>query len=98
MDTIGSLIDKLFTIDMKLWNNQELLFKVRKMTFEEFKEEFGTKEEDMYKLWECLKKTCDLNVQRNAIMDEIDETMVKMIEQKEELDNGKFIQRKFKTY
>ena len=35
-DTLGGLIDKLITIDMKLWNNQEFLYEVRRMSFEDF--------------------------------------------------------------
>ena len=36
-DTFGSLIDKLFTVDMKMWNNQDVLYEIRNMTFEEYK-------------------------------------------------------------
>ena len=36
-DTLGSLIDKLFTIDTKMWNNQEEIYKIRKMDFEKYK-------------------------------------------------------------
>ena len=32
MDTLGGIIDKLFTVDMKMWNNQEILYKIRRMT------------------------------------------------------------------
>ena len=38
-DTLGSIIDKLCTADLKMWNNQEILYKIRRMTFDEFKEE-----------------------------------------------------------
>ena len=61
-----------------------------------FENENGAKE-----LWESLKKCCDLNVQRNQLIDEIDEKVVEIIESKlkgEDLDSGKFIQRKHKTY
>ena len=50
---------------------------------------------------EIFKKSCDLNVQRNQIIDEIDEKIIEIIEASsngEELDDGKFIQRKHKTY
>ena len=82
-DTVGRLIDKLFTIDMKLWNSQEFLYTLRKMSFDEFKEKYLMTEDGANILWESLKKTCDLNVQRNM--------------SGEDLDNGKFIQRKHKT-
>jgi hypothetical protein len=100
-DTLGSLVDKLFTADTKMWNNQEELYKIRKMTFEEYKKEYFQNEEGAIRLWECLKKACDLNVQRNQLIDEIDIKIVEMIKDAvsgEELDSGKYIQRKHKTY
>ena len=100
-DTLGSLVDKLFTIDTKMWNNQEELYKIRKMSFEEYKKEYFMNEEGAIRLWECLKKACDLNVQRNQLIDEIDEKVIEVVKAAnsgEELDNGKFLQRKHKTY
>lgn len=100
-DTLGSLVDKLCTIDLKMWNNQELLYDIRKMTFDEYKSKYFEDKDGAEKLWACLKKACDLNVQRNEIIDEVDQKVVEMIEAKlsgEDLDAGKFIQRKHKTY
>lgn len=100
-DTLGSLIDKLFTADTKMWNNQEELYKIRRMSFDDYKKEYYSDEEGAKRLWECLKKACDLNVQRNQLIDEIDEKIIEVVEAAnsgEELDNGKFIQRKHKTY
>ena len=34
-DTLGSLIDKLTTVDLKMWNNQELIYDIRRMTLQE---------------------------------------------------------------
>lgn len=100
-DTLGGVIDKLITIDMKMWNNQEILYEIRRMTFDEYKEKYFSSEEGAQKLWECLKKACDLNVQRNQLMDEIDEKIVKLVKEGlsgVDLDDGKNIQRKHKTY
>lgn len=100
-DTLGSLIDKLITIDMKMWNNQELLYVIRRMSFEEYKDKFFNSENGAQDLWESLKKACDLNVQRNQLIDEIDGKIVEIVKSSlegEDLDNGKFIQRKHKTY
>ena len=50
---------------------------------------------------EILKRCADLNVQRNQLIDEVDEKIVEIIDAKlsgENLDEGKFIQRKHKTY
>lgn len=100
-DTLGGVIDKLITIDMKMWNNQELLYEIRRMTFEEYKQKYFETEEGAIKLWECLKKACDLNVQRNQLMDEVDEKIVSLVKEGisgVDLDDGKNIQRKHKTY
>jgi hypothetical protein len=99
-DTLGGLIDKLFTIDMKMWNNQEFLYEIRRMSFEQFEQQFsGT--ERMKELFESLKKCCDLNVQRNQLIDEVDKKVVEIVQAGlagRDLDSGKFIQRKHKTY
>lgn len=100
-DTLGSLVDKLTTIDLKMWNNQEMLYEIRRMTFEEYKAKYFDTEEGAQKLWQCLKKACDLNVQRNQLIDEVDEKVVEIIKNAisgGDLDNGKYIQRKHKTY
>ena len=100
-DTISSLIDKLITVDMKMFNNQEIFYTIRKMTFDEYKEKYFTSEEGAKELWAQLKKCCDLNVQRGAVMDELDTFIIEIIKSAiagEELDNGKFVQRKHKTY
>ena len=99
-DTVGSIIDKLITIDMKMWDNQEFLYKIRRMTFEEYKEEFFLKEEGALILWEKLNKSCDLNVQRNNLIDEIDEKIIEIVKTNSnniEIEE-KFLQKKHKTY
>jgi hypothetical protein len=100
-DTLGSLIDKMITVDMKMWHNQELLYEIRRMTFEEYKREYFSSEEGALKLWESLKRACDLNVQRNNFIGEIDEKIIEMVRAGlggEPLDDGRFIQRSHKTY
>lgn len=99
-DTLGGIIDKLFTIDMKMWNNQEALYDIRRMSFEEFKAKFFASELEMQNLWNVLKKACDLNVQRNQLIDEIDQKIIEMIvaSKDSDLDSGKYLQRKHKTY
>lgn len=99
-DTLGSIVDKLITIDMKMWNNQELLYDIRRMDFDQFKDKYFS-DEGAEILWESLKKSCDLNVQRNQLIDEIDEKIIDIVNERlsgKELDNGKFLQRKHKTY
>jgi len=100
-DTLGSLVDKLTTVDLKMWNNQEMLYEIRRMSFEEYKAKYFESEDGAQKLWECLKRACDLNIQRNQLIDEVDEKIIEIVKDAvngEELDSGKFIQRKHKTY
>jgi hypothetical protein len=100
-DTLGSLIDKLTTVDLKMWNNQEILYEIRRMSFEEYKAKYFDTEDGAQKLWESLKKACDLNLQRNQLIDEVDEKLIEIIKSSlsgEDLDSGKYIQRKHKTY
>jgi hypothetical protein len=100
-DTLGGLVDKLLTVDLKMWNNQEMLYEIRRMSFDDFKTKYWTDEQGAEKLWVVLKKACDLNVQRNQLIDEIDEKVVEIAfaaSSGEDLDNGKFVQRKYKTY
>ena len=100
-DTFGGLIDKLITADLKMWNNQEHFYEIRKMSFEEYKDKYFKDEEGARKLWKTLGKLADLNVQRNQLIDELDEKLVNLLKSAidgEELDDGKNIQRKHKTY
>lgn len=79
-DTFGTLVDKLTTVDLKMWNNQEEIYKIRKMTFEEYKERYFTNEKGAEELWRFLAKACDLNLQRNQLIYELDQKLVEMIE------------------
>jgi hypothetical protein len=100
-DTLGNLVDKLTTVDLKMWNNQELLYEIRRMNFDEYSKKYFKTEDGAKLLWETLKKACDLNVQRNQLINEIDEKIIEIIDAKvggEDLDNGKFLQRSHKTY
>jgi hypothetical protein len=100
-DSLGSLIDKLSTASLKMWNNQEILYEIRRMSFEDFKNKYWLTEDGAKELWNVLKKACDLNVQRNALIDEIDEKIIEIVTDAvsgKDLDNGKHIQRKHKTY
>lgn len=100
-DTLGNLVDKLTTVDLKMWNNQELLYEIRRMSFDEYKSKYFDTENGAQLLWDSLKKACDLNVQRNQLINEIDSKIIEIVDAKlngEELDNGKFLQRSHKTY
>ena len=100
-DTLGTLIDKLTTVDLKMWNNQEILYEIRRMSFDEYKKKYFDDEEGAELLWKTLKKATDLNVQRNQLINEVDEKLIEIVRAAlngEELDNGKFLQRSHKTY
>lgn len=69
MDTLGTLVDKLITVDLKMWHNQEALYKIRRMSSSEFVSEYGSHLDDLHGI---IKRCCDLNVQRSRLMDAID--------------------------
>ena len=99
-DTIGSLIDKLATINQKMFMAQEELYVVRKMSLDEFKITYGN-EEGLQKLYNAFKKSMDLNVQRQAMILEVDKKIAEIVSASvkgEDLNNGKFIQDQHKTY
>jgi len=99
-DTLGGLVDKLVTVDMKMWNNQEFLYEVRRMSFDEFRNRFGSSD-GLRDLYESVKKCCDLNVQRSALIDELDEKVLEIVRDAvagRDLDDGRHVQRKHKTY
>jgi ssDNA-specific exonuclease RecJ len=99
-DTIGSLIDKLATVNQKMFMAQEDLYIVRKMSLEEFKTAYGN-EEGMEKLYNAFKKSMDLNVQRQAMILEVDKKIAEIVAASvkgEDLNNGTFIQDQHKTY
>ena len=93
MDTMGGLIDKLITVDMKMWYAQEDLYKIRSMAFEEFYVEYSSRL-GMKKLLEQFQKSIDLNLQRNAIIDESDEMVLKLTGAEKD---GRVIQVKHET-
>lgn len=101
MDTIGSIVDKLTTIGQKMFLAQENLYSVRKMSFEQFKETFGSNDEQLKTIYEFFKRSCDLNNQRQALILELDTKIMEVISatiKGEDLDNGSFIQNQHKTY
>ena len=97
-DTIGSLVDKLATVNLKMFNCQEFLYDIRKMTFEEFKEIY-TREDNLLELYDIFKKACDLNFQRNQLIDEIDKSLIELVKAAVDgIDLSNYVQLKHKTY
>src|ERR1700735_2435409 len=100
-DTIGSLIDKVCTVNQKMFLAQEDIYVVRKMTFEEFKDKFGSNDEQLKKIYDIFKKATELNVQRQAMILELDKKIIEIISaalKGDNLDNGIFVQDQVKTY
>lgn len=100
-DTLGGLIDKLITVDMKLWNSQDIVYKIRKMDWDTFRERCDNDEVFLHEFYNELHKATDLNLQRNNLITEIDLKLIEIVTSSlegKELDNGKFIQRPNKLY
>lgn len=77
-DTIGSLVDKLATVNNKMFFNQEFLYELRRMSFDEFLGKYRTMNQ-MKVLFEGLKKVVDLNLQRQSLILEHDKMLVDMV-------------------
>ncbi len=92
METLGSIVDRLVTVDMKMWYAQEDLYQIRDMTFEQFLDNYSG-ELGMEILWKAFQKGIDLNLQRNDLVDEIDQELARQIKE----GHGN-VQRKHKTY
>lgn len=100
-DTVGSLTDKIATVNQKLFATQDKLFGIRKMSFEEFKATYGSSDEQLKVVYDYFKKAADLNVQRQALILELDKKLIEVVSaaiKGENLDNGSFIQDQHKTY
>lgn len=93
-DTLGSLIDKLCTVDMKMWKVQEFYYNFpKKYTKESFIKEFSDPKELEF-LYEKISKQADLNFQRADLIDEIDKLIAHAIKNG---DISRLTQRKHKT-
>ena len=100
-DTFGSLIDKLITVDMKLWYSQELVYEIRRMTYEQFKEKYFDNEEGFKKFFTSLNKATELNYQRNLLVDELDEKLLEMLletQKSTDLNDKGYVRKSLKTY
>ena len=101
MDTVGSLVDKLFTVDSKMWNNQELLHELNRHDLDWFKDRFLKDGASVLELFNMLKKVCNLNWQRSLLVTEIDEKLIKIVEAGmagKDLHSPEFIVDGHKTY
>jgi hypothetical protein len=93
-ETLGSVIDRLITVDMKMWNAQEVLYEIRKMSFDEFVVYYHNTS-GLRKIYNALQKACDLNIQRAVLIDDIDKTLLDILKS----DNPEeYHQPKCKTY
>ena len=93
MDTLGNLVDKLVTVNLKMWHNQENLYEIRRMTEKDFRDKWGA---DLGGLRDVIGRCCDLNVQRSKLMDEIDKFFRDAISGKVEHDG--LVREQHKTY
>ena len=72
-DSLGVLCEKLSSVTIQMFHNQEILYQIRKLTIEEFKLKY---ENDLENLHNIIKRCCDLNVQRARLMDAIDIVLI----------------------
>lgn len=100
-DTIGSISDKLSVVNLKMFWNQEDLYIIRRMSKDEFIEKYGNAD-GQAKLYDILKRCCDLNVLRNQLIDELDERIFNLASatgmSKEKIDSLRLRAPSHKTY
>lgn len=84
-DTIGSLVDKLATVNNKMFFNQEFLYEIRRMTVDEFICTYDSNYNKtnstsaLENLYIRLQKVVDLNLQRQSLILEHDKMLVDMV-------------------
>jgi len=79
VETLGSLVDKLCIVNLKMWHTQEEVYAIRKMSMAEFKKRYGQRPEALKR---ALDKATTLNVQRNELIDEVDQFFRDVVEGK----------------
>ena len=98
MDTLGALVDKLSVVNLKMWSKQENLYEIQRMNIDQFKEKYFN-EKGIEELFKTLHAAADLNIQRNNLVDEIDEKIVSLVKDiMSGKDISKYIQKKHKSY
>ncbi len=98
METPAQILDRLTTVNLKMWHNQELLYAIRGMSFEEFRETYLTDEQKGRGLFDTLKRCCDLNVQRNSLIRDTDAALLNMVRAVIAGDATDYVQEPHKTY
>lgn len=74
-DTPGSLMDKLSIVNIKMWWNQEVLYKMRRMSKEEFVAEYC---DDILEVHRIVGICCDMNMLRTQLVDEINDRLTEL--------------------
>lgn len=97
-DTIGSLVDKLATVNNKMFVNQEFLYEIGHMTEDEFVMKYYS-DGDKRDLYISLKRVINLNLQRQSLILEHDTLLVDMILDliKDPDNKNKYVIDQFKT-
>lgn len=75
---IGRAIARLVDVDLDMWEAQDALYEVRRMTYEEYLKKYGAPE-GAREVWSILKRACDLNLKRNDAIDALDLEVVERL-------------------
>lgn len=100
MESPGSLVDKISVINKKIYEKQDILYKIRKMNQEQFLSEYSTKEK-LIELFCVFQSATDLNYQRSVLVTELDQKLIDLVRaglRGEDLEQPAFIAKAHKSY
>lgn len=98
METLGTLTDKLSIVNLKMFHAQEKLYEVRRMSYDEFKSKY-IDQDGGREIYEVFQRSCNLNVQRQALIQELDEKLVEILKANKVGDiEDDYIKPQYKTY
>ena len=99
-DTFSGLIDKLITVNLKIIHSQNTFKEISELDFKDYIQTYMN-EDSAHVIWKDIQKLGDLFLQKDQLVAEIVDKVNEIVlcaKSGEDLDSGKFIQRKHKTY
>ena len=74
--SVSSIIEELIDLDISMWEAQDKIYQVRRMSFDEYERAYFGRKDGARKLWKLIGEACDLNLSRNRAIDRLDQELV----------------------